>query len=175
MLIASRFKRPTAPVSLQSKDGSLKHYFFRPIDPASPDSEHVAEVAEAEHIQRLLQIPEGYYIAESNAVLDAATAVASKATRPIAAAVPVKPEVATQEPATQAPVAVEQAGSEAATDEDADTSAAAKALIELKLSDIKKALPSTPRAVLRAALAMESGKGNDERVTVVKHLKAALE
>ena len=123
----------------------------------------------------MLQIPEGYYIAESNAVLDAATALAGKAARPIAAVVPVKPEVATQEPTAQAPVAVEQAGSEAAMTEDADTSAAAKALIELKLSDLKKAIPSTPHDVLRAALALEQDKGSDERVTVVKHLKAALE
>lgn len=58
MLIACRFKRPNAPVDLGDKV-----YFFKPVDPANPDSEHVALVDDNAHIQRLLQIPEAYYIA----------------------------------------------------------------------------------------------------------------
>lgn len=64
MLIACKFKRPKAPVEL---DGTI--YFFVPIDPANADSEHVADVENSDHIQRLLGIPEAYYIARAQSLL----------------------------------------------------------------------------------------------------------
>lgn len=63
MLIACKFKRPKAPVEL---DGNV--YFFVPIDPANADSEHVADVENSDHIQRLLGIPEAYYIARAQSL-----------------------------------------------------------------------------------------------------------
>lgn len=63
MLIACKFKRPKAPVEL---DGNV--YFFVPIDPANADSEHVADVEDSDHIQRLLGIPEAYYIARAQSL-----------------------------------------------------------------------------------------------------------
>lgn len=72
MLIASRFQRPTAPVELPNANGTTTTYFFKPIDPSVPNSEHVAEVSDPKHIQRLLGIPEGYYVSEHAAALDSA-------------------------------------------------------------------------------------------------------
>jgi hypothetical protein len=54
MLIESLFKRPHAPVSLGTRE-----YFFRPLD-NNPQSPHVCEVDDPEHIERLLSITEGY-------------------------------------------------------------------------------------------------------------------
>lgn len=63
MLIGSIFKRPKAPIEMPGKT-----YFFVPIDPSNPDSEHVAEVTDEAHIQRFMQIPEGYYISKAQAL-----------------------------------------------------------------------------------------------------------
>ncbi|MBP2482870.1 hypothetical protein J3A72_003162 [Stenotrophomonas sp. PvP093] len=63
MLIACKFKRPKAPVELE---GTV--YFFVPIDPANADSEHVADIEDSDHIQRLLGIPEAYYIARAQSL-----------------------------------------------------------------------------------------------------------
>ncbi|MEN5271833.1 hypothetical protein [Stenotrophomonas lactitubi] len=67
MLIACKFKRPKAPVELE---GTV--YFFVPIDPANADSEHVADIENSDHIQRLLGIPEAYYIARAQSLQTAA-------------------------------------------------------------------------------------------------------
>jgi len=76
MLIACKFKRPKAPVEL---DGNV--YFFVPIDPANADSEHVADVENSDHIQRLLGIPEAYYIARAQSL--------QTATKPVPPVAPV--------------------------------------------------------------------------------------
>lgn len=180
MLIASYFKRPKAPVNMPKAGGGTIDYFFTPVDPTNPESEHVADVKDPAHIQRFLQIAEGYYVAEANAAIEALTTAAATTARPAAAIVdPPKPSAAPQQeaaPSTPAPSTAAPAAPTsdpaAATATDDDT--AAKALLALPLAKFKAELKTTSRAVLAAALAMESDKGNDERATVVKHLKAAL-
>lgn len=197
MLIASHFKRPNAPVNLPNSDGTSKDYFFRPIDPNSPESEHVAEVTDSGHIQKLLAIAEGYYIADANAIIDSAKAAALLTERPSV----VQPAVPVPDPASQVATQVQPDGTvpqggvpadatattpaAATTSSEADAAAAAKvedsalteaakALLALPLAKFKAALKTEPRSVLARALALESDKGNDERATVVKHLQAAL-
>ena len=175
MLIASRFKRPEAPVNLPNADGTTKDYFFRPVDPASPLSEHVADVTDAGHIQKLLAIGEGYYVAEANAALDAAKVLAASGARPVAQQ-PETPPAQDHEPeqspaGEETPQGEQDDGDNGAPQDDA---AAATALLDLPLAKFKAALADTPKSVLSAALAIETAKGADERATVVKQLKAAL-
>lgn len=198
MLIASRFQRPNAPVELPNKDGTISRYFFRPIDPASPASEHVAEVADPAHIQRLLGIPEGYYISEhATAIADAAAAAASTTERPVAPP-PADPagtvdgeQTDTQSDSTEATSETSAAASDAGTtpaDANAGTAAsdhkgdavvddvkiAASNLLSQHPREIKAALANTPAEVRRAALEIEHAKGEDERVTVTKALRESL-
>ena len=63
MLIESKFKRPHAPVSLGTRE-----YFFRPLD-NNPQSPHVCEVEDPQHIERLLSIVESYKAATPPAAL----------------------------------------------------------------------------------------------------------
>lgn len=200
MLIASRFQRPNAPVELPNKDGTIARYFFRPIDPASPASEHVAEVADPAHIQRLLGIPEGYYISEhATAIADAAAAAASTTERPVAPP-PADPAgtsdgeqaggqgestaadagSATEDAASNAdaPTADANVGTAASEHKgDAvvdDVKIAASNLLSQHPREIKAALANTPAEVRRAALEIEHAKGEDERVTVTKALRESL-
>ena len=180
MLIASRFKRPNAPINLPNADGTTKDYFFRPVDPASPESEHVAEVTDAGHIQKLLSIAEGYYVAEANAALDAAKTLAASGARPVAqptepVPAPAQPDAAADQPQPSSDTETQQ--DDQGTDESTpagDVSEAAAALLELSLAKFKAALAETPKPVLEAALSIETAKGADERATVVKQLKATL-
>lgn len=191
MLIACKFRRPNAPVELPTKDGKTTTYLFRPIDPNAPESEHVAEVTDPDHISRLLAIPEGYHIAQSEALIRAAEDGAQVAAKPKATpsaaqvgaaaqsavaanAGAVKVPDATAE--TSAAAATGQAGPPDGTPEEAAAkNEAAMALLALSPRDFKKAVGAqADRAVLETALAIESGKGADERATYTKALKAAL-
>lgn len=199
MLIATYFKRPKAPVNMPKTGGGTVDYFFTPVDPTNPESEHVADVTDPGHIQRFLQIPEGYYVAEANAALEAVRNAAANSARPAPgvtdppAATTTAPAVAPATDPAPAPLASETPAAPDATPTpaaQADTSApapaadpanadkpdeaAAKVLLALPLAKFRAELKTTPRPVLAAALAIESDKGNDERATVVKHLKAAL-
>ena len=191
MLIATYFKRPDAPVDLPNLDGSIKRYFFRPVDPRSPESEHVANVTDKDHIARLLAIREGYYVADANDVVAAAEAGVGAAGRPVAAAPPAEPAKVDTKPedttkadtvaTTDAPGPdphAEQAATEPKDEGKAapasDVSAAAEALLALPLAKCKAEIKTAPRPVLEAALEIESAKGSDERATITKALKAAL-
>jgi hypothetical protein len=178
MLIASRFKRPTAPVNLSKEGGGSTDYFFKPIDPNSPDSEHVADVTNTEHISRLLAIPEGYYIAEAEAITrSVASAAAAGTLRPVAvaaAAAPVAVVATAAAPPVVAPVAVETE-SPAIPVASEEVVATAAALISLQsLKAFKEAIGKVSDAVLQAALDQESAKGDDERATYTKALRAQL-
>lgn len=178
MLIASRFKRPTAPVNLPKEGGGSTDYFFKPIDPSSPDSEHVAEVTNTAHVSRLLSIPEGYYIAEAETLLRSAAAAASAGSlRPVAvatAAAPVATVATAAAPPAAAPVDVE-IESRTAPAASEEVVATAAALIDLQsLKAFKEAIGKVSDAVLQSALDQESAKGDDERATYTKALRAAL-
>lgn len=160
MLIACKFHRPNAPVTIDDRT-----YFFRPINPADPQSEHVCEVADKAHAQRFMGIPEGYLIAEG----ELPVAQRPDATKPVPALVTVEPTT-TKEPA--GPVVVPEA--EAA---DAETVEQATALLE---HNWQKILPMVkagdiPTAVLTEALRLEQAKDADDvRSSVVKALTHAL-
>lgn len=55
VIIESLFKRPKAPIVLGDQT-----YFFTPV--GGPDSAHVAEVTDPDHIGTLLAIKEGYRV-----------------------------------------------------------------------------------------------------------------
>lgn len=191
-LIGCRFKRPNSPVELPNGDGTFTSYYFRPIDPGNADSEHVALVTNADHATRLLQIPEGYYLspnadrlkeAAQNAAAIAAAIAKPAAAAPTASTEPVPPGNADETAPPPAGDNGEPAGNpsepEGQTEKaqgevsDADR-AAAEALLDLSLSKIKEQIPNTPKSVIKAAVELESAKGADERVTVVRALNAAL-
>lgn len=190
MLIACKFKRPNAPVELPTKDGKTTTYFFRPIDPKVPESEHVADVTDPDHIARLLAIPEGYHVAQSEALLQAAEQGAQVAGKPkprVSDAPPGQPEQSAGAGDQAQPEAAAQAGDAAPSGEGdsgapggtpqdaAEKNEEAMALLALSPREFKKAVGGqVDRAVLETALTIESGKGADERATYTKALKAAL-
>ena len=92
-LIGCPFKRPKAPVELLNPPET---YFFVPIDPNNPNSEHVAEVKPREHVTRLLQI--GYYLSDA--------AESAAATARTAAAQLTNPAALVPPPVAPAPVVV---------------------------------------------------------------------
>jgi len=180
LLIGSYFKRPKAPVELPNDDGTFTTYFFRPVDAGNPHSEHVATVTNAKHQQRLLAIAEGYYISEAQTTVEAAHAAAQVLAKPQATAtpastpnaeiVPPPPEELTHtaaEPSTTDPVGAIESNPAA-------DSPGAKALLELPLKAFKEAVSSANPIVLSTALELECAKGEDERPTYVKALRAAL-
>lgn len=165
MLIASRFKRPLAPI-----DFGDQVYFFKPVDPSNPDSAHVCDVKDTGHIGRLLGITEGYYVPEDHEVANARP-VASKPVPRAAATVETPP--ATVKPAeTTPPAAVELS---ALPEEQAD---AAKNLSELSWQKLKAVLKEggIAGAVIHEALRIEQAKPEeDQRSTNIKVLSQALE
>ena len=54
-------RRGGSEVTFGKNAATQVKYHFKPVDPANPDSPHVADVADDEHINRLLSIP-GYRI-----------------------------------------------------------------------------------------------------------------
>lgn len=185
MLIACKFKRPKAPVEL---DGNV--YFFVPIDPANADSEHVADVENSDHIQRLLGIPEAYYIARAQSLQTTAKPVP-----------PVDP-AAGQEPPTSPVVSNVGAdsggdGAGASTTTSTDTGSseppaganvaatlppeiieAAAQLNGLSWQKLKAELAKggIAKVVIKAALDLEQAKPEpDQRGTTLKVLTQALE
>lgn len=187
MLIASRFKRPNAPIELPNGDGTFQRYFFRPIDPNAPESEHVAQVTNAAHIGRLLGIAEGYYVSEAGETLRAAAAAAAAGIQnpatppaappagPTAGEAPVAPAQDSGAPPAPAPQGEQNAPpAAAAADNAGSVEEKAIALLDQPLSKIKADIGSTSKAVLERALAIELAKGEDERSTVTKALRAAI-
>lgn len=182
MLIACKFKRPKAPVEL---DGNV--YFFVPIDPANADSEHVADVENSDHIQRLLGIPEAYYIARAQSL--------QTATKPI---LPVAP-VAEQDPLPPAGSSTGGGTDAGGLDITTDTGAgsneppaganvaatlppeiveAAAQLNGLSWQKLKAELAKggIAKVVIKAALDLELAKPEpDQRGTTLKVLSQALE
>lgn len=193
MLIASKFKRPNAPIDIEGTQ-----YFFRPIDPANTDSPHVCEVANLQHVQRFLGITEGYYIYDSASGGAPAGPAGPAAQRPVPTpptppATPGQPEPAGNgviegdgpAPATPKPSVTAStpepttATDDAASGDDAEEIAGQAAKVieghwQKVLSLVKGG--DIPRAVLQEALRQEQAKaGEDEpRPSVVKALQAAL-
>lgn len=190
MLIASKFARPDAPIELGDRT-----YFFRPGHPNARPDEHVCEVTDNTHIQRLLSIQEGYYIPEPvtppppAARPQAPAAPAATAPPTVDPVAPPAPAAATTDPI--APTGGEGTGTETAKDGsgagegndapelDADEVAAAAAkLLDLSwqkvLQQVK--LGGIPKPVLEEALKREQARSGDDepRATVVKALTAAL-
>jgi hypothetical protein len=192
MLIACRFHRPNAPVVLPNPDGTTTTYFFRPIAPNSPESEHVAEVEPAHHVERLLAIPEGYYIAEANAALASAAAAAAGSTpkpvqpAPIETAAAIAPVAPATAAAAVPPVEATVAPPAAPTDQAGDTTPppdsparkvledAAHELLARSPAAFKAAVQTVAPDVLKVALEIEGLKGSEERATYTKALRAAL-
>lgn len=164
MLIACRFKRPHAPVTLGDET-----YFFKPIDPANPDSEHVAEVENEEHIGRLLSIAEGYYIAKSAPPLMAA--------RPVA-----ELSVQMTEPAKQDDASADNDAEQKESDSkpvqglSEEQAEAARKLNALGVRQLRDALEQDiERVVIEEALRIELAKDeNDQRASTIKLLQAKL-
>lgn len=170
MLIASRFKRPKAPVDLPGKT-----YFFVPVDPSNPDSEHVAEVADNDHIQRLLAIPEGYYIAQADtlptAVKPVVTSAGTGATGTVATATTAT-TTNTGEQGSDAPPPSDDATTTPAEILEAATNL--NALTWQKLQSVLK--QGAPTEVIKAALDIELAKPEaDQRATTIKLLTQAVE
>lgn len=167
MLIASRFKRPHAPVTLGDET-----YFFKPIDPANPDSEHVAEVENEDHIGRLLSITEGYYIAKG------APVAVPIAARPAAQAVAVQAAPVTQAQQADASAnAEEKSDSEPANSLTEEQAEAAQKLNALGVRQLRDALEQgAERAVIEEALRIELAKDeNDQRASTIKLLQSKLD
>lgn len=173
MLIGTFFRRPKAPVDMG--DGTI--YFFLPRDPSAPEGEHVCEVNNNTHIQRLLSIPEGYYIAQDEPSTAAPAAPRPTpqpqppANTPDNTNPPVNSDPAETTPATPAtettPAAVPEEIAEAAAN-----------LVGLSwqaiIAQTKKG--GIPKAVLAEALRLEQAKPEDERRSAaVKALTGALE
>lgn len=175
MLIACRFKRPNAPVDLGDKV-----YFFKPVDPANADSEHVAMVEDKNHIQRLLQIPEAYYIA--------VTELPPTVAKPVAAAAGSQPAKSGTgeggDPGTgNLPPANDQTG-EGNGDANSqipppkELQEQGEALNGLSWQALQGQLKKggIDKAVIKIALEIEQAKPEaDQRATTLKFLLAALE
>lgn len=153
LLIASRFRRPNAPIDLPNEDGTFKTYFFRPLDAKNASSEHVALVEDPAHISRLLAIPEGYYLAEdASARLKAADDAAGEMQKPGGPGTPPPADGATPP----------------ATGEAAD-------LLALNLPEFKKAIAAADHDLLVQAQAIEQAKEPaDQRPTYLKALAGAI-
>lgn len=182
MLIACKFKRPKAPVEL---DGNV--YFFVPIDPANADSEHVADVENSDHIQRLLGIPEAYYIARAQSL--------QTTTKPVPPVAPVADQDPPPPAGSSAGGAPEPGGADTTTGTDAGSSEppaganvaatlppeiveAAAQLNGLSWQKLKAELAKggIAKVVIKAALDLELAKPEpDQRGTTLKVLSQALE
>ncbi|MGG2100399.1 hypothetical protein [Stenotrophomonas sp. NRRL B-14846] len=183
MLIACKFKRPKAPVEL---DGNV--YFFVPIDPANADSEHVADVENSDHIQRLLGIPEAYYIARAQSL--------QTAIKPVLPVAPVAEQDSPPPPAGSSTGAdADAGGSDTTTGTDAGSNEppaganvaatlppeiveAAAQLNGLSWQKLKAELAKggIAKVVIKAALDLELAKPEpDQHGTTLKVLSQALE
>ncbi len=193
MLIGSRFKRPKAPIELPGKT-----YFFVPIDPSNPDSEHVAEVTDEEHIQRFMQIPEGYYISKAQALPTASKPAAATPAPPAAATTttappPVDPPAKTPEElqaevdAAAAAEAARVNAASGAADTSQDSTAPSGLSEELEQAAVNLNALSwqklnvelnkggIEKAVVNRALEIELAKAEaDQRETTIKILKKNL-
>jgi hypothetical protein len=171
MLIGSRFKRPKAPIELPPNT-----YHFLPIDPANPDSEHVCEVTNEDHIQRLLSITEGYYISKAQA-LPTTSKPAPAAPAPAPAPAVVVPAATTGDAAADAATADSSANTTAPSGLPQELEEAAIALNGLSWQKLNAELKAggIDTAVIRRALDIELAKPEaDHRATTVKILKQNL-
>jgi hypothetical protein len=164
MLLASRFNRPKAPIEIGDKV-----YYFTPLDPTNPNSEHVCEVADKSHIAKLLAIPEGYYIPEDDEpVTTPAARPKAAATAPVAPPPPVDPPAA---PVTPPSGAIEH------HDLPEEIQEAARNLNALSWQALQAQVKKEgiPPQVLREALRIEQEKPEaDRRGTTIKILTAAI-
>lgn len=173
MLLGTYFRRPNAPIELGDKK-----YFFKPRNPNDPESEHVCEVTDKGHLQRLLAIAEGYYIADDQPPT-------APAARPQAAPVATL-DTSTGQVSGDASVAGNAGAAATAGDgadqtgggreEETDTSEAARNLLDLHWQKLRAevAKGGIPKAVLREAQALETARGEDARSTVLKALEQAI-
>lgn len=180
MLIASKFARPNAPVELPNGDGTFTTYYFRTLPGAPLNGEHVAEIENAKHIERLLGIPEGYHISVAGEAAKAQAAIAASQMRsqPPVASVPQPVAPPTPETPAGAPPAAPTGTVPApeATPELVETRAAADALLALPLKDFKVALPTASALVVREAIVIEEGRPEqDQRPTFLRALNAQLQ
>lgn len=181
MLIASKHKRPKAPVTLDSKV-----YFFTPIDPADPDSEHVADVQDTAHIQKFLCVPEGYHIAEAQGLpaipsRPVAAPVATTATVATTPTVPAPGSSTSTPSGAGVPVVTDPTNTGDGTDTGAgqptpEQTEAAQALISMSWQKLKTVAEGTAAPVLALAQSIEKAKPEiEQRETVLKVLAKALE
>lgn len=174
MRIASKIKRPNAPITIGGET-----YFFRPNDPSNPDSEHVAEVENEEHIGRFLSITEGYCVAKSEPMPVAA--------RPAKPAAPQKEAPKAPEGAATNTQSADTSGGENKSDETKAQSEAgglteeqqeaANKLNALGVAKMREELAAgaIDPAVIAEALRIEEAKAeDDQRSTTIKLLKAEL-
>lgn len=179
MLIASRIKRPNAPI-----DFGEKVYFFTPVDPRNPDSTHVCDVADNAHIGRLLGITECYYVPDDSELVSAPLASKPIATAP--AAKPVATIAAIEQAANVADAATTQSTAESTAaptgivlnelpEEQAEAARNLSALSWQKLKAVLKE-GGIAGAVIHEALRLENAKPEeDQRSTNIKVLAQALE
>lgn len=176
LYIASKIKRPKAPITLGNGPGKAASiYYFKPVDPDNPHSEHVAFVANPAHIQRFLSITEGYHVSEAdipegNIPKPEPTVVAPPVSASIKPPEAVIPEsVPPSDPLGTAGLPNLTGDTLEGPELPGDT------LLALPLKEFKKAIVSADRESLRAALATEKSKpAADERPTYVKALEERL-
>lgn len=175
MLIASKIHRPTAPIVLGNDTATARTYFFVPIDPQNPHSEHVCEVTDDDDIATLLAIKEGYCLAKSRPV----------PARPVIPPAPPPPGPETTPdtlPETVLPVTVVGEGAPDGTDsnettDDAEAKEAAMKLHGLSGNALKAEIKKggLPALVLQATLDIELAKPeDDQRETIIKLLQEAI-
>ena len=174
MLLASKIHRPAAPIVL-GHGPEQRTYYFKPIDPQNPNSEHVCEVDNDDDIATLLAIREGYCLAKSRAAAPVKPAVIV----PPAPSVPSTPATAATDTAPEpaAPVDPATAPADQTVVEDPDILAAATKLHELPANAFKAEVKKggIPKAVLEEALRIEQAKPvDDQRETLISVLGQAI-
>lgn len=191
LLIASKFRRPKAAITLRNGDGSFRDYFFLPVDPLNPESEHVALVDDPAHIARLLSITEGYHVSTSAPpphLLNGRPApspevVAAAATAALAAQAAATPPPEPTPAKVAPPLPIEGTGpieghTPAAAPQTAARSqneATAVALLALQLKAFKASIVKATPGVLAAALLLEDGKSEvEKRPTYIKALNERM-
>lgn len=168
MLIATYFKRPNAPVTI---DDAV--YFFKPIVPDDSESVHVCEVADTKHIQMLLSYPEGYYILDAEA--KGPSAARPTSVQAVAVAQQDEPESGPEQVSAEV---VDPSIDAADGDDDEEVTQQAAQLIDNSWQKVLQLVKGggIPQRVLESALRQELAKaGEDEpRQSVVKALRAQI-
>lgn len=164
MLIATRFKRPTAPITFGPK-GAQTIYFFTPVDPSDGNSVHACEITQQDHVERLLSLGPDYFPLTEHGLAEALATAA-----PISRAAAVAAVVDAQA-VPAAPIQADDTAPTAAADSPAP-STAVRDLLDMSVRDLRKHVGSVDdRTLLLAAIKTEAAK-DDPRSSIITILDA---